>query len=138
MRVVRLVLTARTAQQPVKFEFDEPQNCDATCLGNVVFRGNRQELHLSPLQVANICQFCPIVVAEFSLLFMKLDFNQLCWEAGDTAEADVKDKLSHIAAAKAEGVPHLISRILQASDSSICSCAGPAFNEQWLPVHHDT
>ena len=55
-----------------------------------------------------------------------------------TAEADVKDKLSHIAAARAEGVPHLISRILQASDSSICSCAGPAFNEQcvmWDECH---
>ena len=33
--VVRLVWTACAAQHSMKFDFDEPQNCDATCLGNV-------------------------------------------------------------------------------------------------------
>ena len=66
MRVVRLVLTARTAQQSAKLDFDEAQNCDATCLGNVVFQGKRQPLHLSPLGVANFTRFWSLNLAYCS------------------------------------------------------------------------
>jgi hypothetical protein len=56
-----------------------------------------------------------------------------------TGEVEVEDLLTHVAATKVEGLPHLTLRILQASDSPVCSCAGPAFNvHQFIqPAHQD-
>ena len=45
-----------------------------------------------------------------------------------TGEGEVEDLLTHVVVMKVEGLPHLTLRILRASDSPVCSCAGPAFN----------
>ena len=56
-----------------------------------------------------------------------------------TGEVEVEDLLTHVAATKVEGLPHLTLRILQASDSPVCSCAGPAFNvHQFIETEHQT
>lgn len=45
-----------------------------------------------------------------------------------TREVEVEDQLTHVVATKVEGLPQLALRILQVSDSTVCSCGGPAFN----------
>eukprot|EP00435_Cladocopium_sp_Y103_P018138 s3479_g4.t1 len=84
--VIRLVWTARAVHDSAQFDSHEARNCDATCLGNVVFTG---ELSSTPPESIAACQLYPILVAEFSLLFVKLDCNKFCGrEAGDRRGLD--------------------------------------------------
>lgn len=56
-----------------------------------------------------------------------------------TGEVEVEDLLTHVAATEVKGLPHLTLRILQASDSPVCSCAGPAFNvHRFIEREHQT
>ena len=54
-----------------------------------------------------------------------------------TGEVEVEDLLTHVVVMKVEELPHLTLRILRASDSPVCSCAGPAFNvHRFIETEH--